>query len=147
MVSSWLVPTVKRPFKGIPTFCTSCLIQGGLIFYLAASCYARRDELNPCNSEAIAQLFAIYVFVQALFSSHSSGTVLQICMYSTWLKVDGEPAPDAMGLMRFQPDTIKPVRPTTSRMRWKLAAVPLADIFIENWNSSQSFIFKASQYL
>ena len=137
MVSSWFVPTVKRPFKGIPTFVMSVVIQSLFIGYLAYTVIDRWSEMATCNTAALCQVVAVYVFITALFCTHSSGTVLQICLYSTTLRVDAVPSPDDMGIMRLPKEVVAkslegiPIRPTTRRQRLQLALVPLVDMALE----------------
>ena len=85
---------MRRPLKGVPTFVLSCIVQGGLVAYLVSSVMGRWEHSSTCDSEALAQFFAIFVFTTALWDHHSSGTVLQLCLYSQLLKVDGAPAPE-----------------------------------------------------
>ena len=131
IVSSMLVPTVRRPLKGVPTFVLSCMVQGGLVAYLVSSVMGRWEHSSTCDSEALAQFFAIFVFTTALWEHHSSGTVLQLCLYSRLLKVDGAPAPEPTGIMRYAPDEYREVRPTSRRRRWLIALVPMTDMLLE----------------
>lgn len=131
IVSSMLVPTVRRPLKGVPTFVLSCIVQGGLVAYLVSSVMGRWEHSSTCDSEALAQFFAIFVFTTALWDHHSSGTVLQLCLYSRLLKVDGAPAPEPNGIMRYTPDEYREVRPTSLRRRWLIALVPMTDMLLE----------------
>ena len=67
---------MRRPLKGVPTFVLSCIVQGGLVAYLVSSVMGRWEHSSTCDSEALAQFFAIFVFTTALWDRHSSGTVL-----------------------------------------------------------------------
>ena len=94
--SSWFVPKVKRPWKGVPTFAISIGIQCGLFAYLIFSVYENWDEVSACDTAAFAQLCSVYVFATSMFNDHSNLTELQICLYSTVVQTDGYNEEDAL---------------------------------------------------
>ena len=141
VVSSWFVPKVKRPWKGVPTFFISLVIQCGLIAYLIFSVHDRWDQVSACNTAAFAQLCSVFVFATTMFNHQSHLTELQVCLYSTVVQKDGYTEPDGRGLVRWVPEERTPVRATSPRRRILLALVPLTSLFVNAWVFAAGCLF------
>ena len=61
VISSWLVPTVKRPFKGMPTFIFAVLTQFFFLLYMGVAIRASTDA-SPCATPALLQLVTLATF-------------------------------------------------------------------------------------
>ena len=117
-VSGWLVPTVKSPFKGLPAFFIAVVLQGCFLGYLMDKMANESTFSSACQSPAIIQAAAVYVFGAAVFNQFTALKGMQIALYTTNLKADGD-------------DTQYAVRETTTRQRRLLFSLTVIDLLVE----------------
>lgn len=134
VISSWFVPTVKRPFKGIATFVLAIATQMGFLMYMVVAIWVGLYETppkSPCNSPALLQLIGLFTFASTCVTEINSLNMLQIVMYCKKLRVPGGPEPTPGGNLKQGADSIIDVRPTSVRARMFLALAPLAELVVE----------------
>lgn len=134
VVSSWFVPTVKRPFKGVATFALAIATQMGFLLYMCVAIYVGMYESppkSPCNAPALLQLIALFTFASTCVTEINSINLLQIVMYCKKLRVPGSPEPTPGGNLKMGADAIIDVRPTSTRARMLLALAPFAEFIVE----------------
>ena len=132
VVSSWLVPTVKRPFRGVITFVFACLIQAGFLAYMSFAMWIELPPRSPCDSPALLQGLGVYCFITAMIQEVHAHQLLHICRHTTTLKVPGEPeAVDREGRLRMGEAKIIQVRETSVKARRILTLAPAAQLLIE----------------
>lgn len=131
LVSSWLIPSVRHPLKGLATFCFAAAVQGGILGYMMVAMWEADPPKSPCNTPAVLQLLALYTFMSAMVTEFNSIRLLAIVLHTTRLKVPGTPAPDAFGRLIQGADSVIEVRTTTRNGRLLLALAPLAELLIE----------------
>ena len=133
VVSSWLVPTVKRPLRGVKTFIFAALVQTGVLGYMLVAMWTADPAKSPCPTPALLQLLGLYIFMAAMATELNSVRILQIALVTTKLKVPGGPELEA-GTSRklvMGKDLYIDVRPSSRKQRYLLALAPLTELVIE----------------
>ena len=137
VISSWLVPTVKRPLRGVKTFVFAALVQAGVLCYMVAAMVTADPAKSPCNSPALLQLLGLYIFTASMLNEINSLRLLHIAFVTTRLKVPGGPEQETLpsGAVSNRlvqgADKILDIRPTSATQRMLLALAPLAEVSIE----------------
>ena len=118
LVSSFLVPSVRFPFRGVPAWVATVLLQIGLIIYIAV--YLNTKEgFGPCSTPAVLQVLAIYVFLlRSVTSASDSVGLFQV-------------AAKCMRVRHELEMKIIPARKLTRRCRISLVMVPVIDFLVE----------------
>jgi hypothetical protein len=130
VISSWLVPTVRRPFKGVFTFVAALLTQCCILMYMGAAIYTSSSK-STCDTPALLQAVGLYVFIAACVHELESIHALQCALVTSRLRIPASPAVDNLGRLMPGTDVILDVRPTSRRARALLALVPLAELAVE----------------
>ena len=118
LVSSFLVPSVRFPFRGVPAWVATVLLQIGLMIYIAV--YLNTKEgFGPCSTPAVLQVLAIYVFLlRSVTSASDSVGLFQV-------------AAKCMRVRHELEMKIIPARKLTRRCRISLVMVPVIDFLVE----------------
>jgi len=154
VISSWLVPTVRRPRKGVLTFVGALLAQLGFLLYMVEIII--HGGKSTCETPALLQLVALYTFGSACAAGSHSDNLLQVALVCQRLRLPAAPVADSHGRLTqgseakaaqgqrewpcrdictvdvaTRQQVIIPVRPTSRRARMLLACAPLASMLIE----------------
>lgn len=129
VISSWLVPTVKRPFKGVLTFIVALITQLGFIWYMCVAIY--EGDKTACGAPALLQFFGLFTFGSACVTELKSAKLMLVALVCERLRVPATPVPDASGRLTLGSDQIIRVRKTSGRARVLLALAPLLEMVVE----------------
>lgn len=138
IISSWLVPTVRKPLRGVKTFVFATMVQAGMLAYMVLAMWRADPPKSPCMTPALLQLLGIYIFMATMSVEFNSIRLLQVAMITTRLKIPGGPQLEvtSSGVQTSRrlvqgADTFVDVRPTSTRQRWLLALAPCIELLIE----------------
>ena len=129
VLSSWFVPTVKKPFKGVPTFILAIVAQTFMLGYMVLVMLT--EDKSPCGAPAVLLLVGLFVFGSACMHELNSFSLLQIALVTTQLKIPGQPEVDNLGRLKQGKDQLIPIRQTSRCHRYLLCLFPLAEMMIE----------------
>lgn len=118
IVASWLTPSVKHPFKLLPSWVIAFAVQVTFIAYMISMVHDETNIAHFCNTPALLQLCAVYIFGVEVCSNHTSIMNLQLALYSTRFRLADS-------------DEVSAVRPTTGGQRCLLGLLPMIDLCVE----------------
>lgn len=133
VISSWLVPTVTKRFRGLGSWLISCAVRGVLIAHIAVATRTKlsEDELGQCSTPAVLQWAAIYVFGTQCIAEFSALAALDMAWTSTRVRVAGGYGVGRDGVVRQEEAKVVGVRRTSAAQRALLCAVALSEMAIE----------------
>ena len=126
VISSWLVPTVRRPRKGVLTFVGALLAQLGFLLYMVEIII--HGGKSTCETPALLQLVALYTFGSACAAGSHSDNLLQVALVCQRLRLPAAPVADSHGRLTQGSEGVRAaagectcLSQTTKRASWGCA--------------------------